>query len=229
MSAINTMSIIDHFPHQTLTQIDTPSYGTIKTIHIQLNANARSIESPHSAFGHLGLTLSDSAYSTINGDNTYTIPTEPDPPVIPTSATGVQISKLDQTYNIAFTRYLRHVSTDQALKALLLKATPDIYTRELRYSLTGYATVTTIQSIEHLYLNYGLITQQALKINDLTFRQPFIEDEKLEDLYLCMDNCRDFADAGKNPYTDAQLINVLSMPFSILDAFPMHAKSGTTQ
>ena len=84
---MNQLTITERFPHQTLAPSDVPDYVSIKTLHVQLNANVRSVASSNTNLGHLGLTLSDTAYSTINKQSTYVSPKEPQLPTLPTNGT----------------------------------------------------------------------------------------------------------------------------------------------
>jgi hypothetical protein len=165
-------SILGRFTYQTLPRIvGVPTYTSIQLLVNDLKANAASIplELGGGALGHLALTVPTPVYATL-ANTPWVDPVNlgATPPILQANATAAQINancyrhleniKLFQTYN----------NVQIALKQQILAAVDDIYVRTSRNTHTGYAMVTTLQILTHLYTTYGKLTPMAMQENELT-------------------------------------------------------------
>ena len=161
--------IIESFPHPTIMPIvGQPTYETLAEIHLKLNTNAASVQS-HLGNGRLGLlflTVSPAVYNTQSAV-VFIPPANPGAAaLIPAGSTGPQIADLRRQYDNATKLYNEYDATDKALKSLLLSAVDETYVRSLRNKYIGYANITTLEMITHLYSSYAKITESDLEAND---------------------------------------------------------------
>jgi hypothetical protein len=105
--------------------------------------------------------------------------------------------KLFRTYN----------NVQIALKQQILAAVNNIYVRTLRNTHTGYAMVTTLQILTHLYTTYGKLTPMAMQENDRHFRNPYNPAEPFEILVQKLEEAQDFAAAGNQAHTAQQIVS----------------------
>jgi hypothetical protein len=83
----------------------------------------------------------------------------------------------------------------------------DIYVRTLRNTHTGYAMVTTLQILTHLYTTYGKLTPMAMQENDRHFCNPYNPAEPFEMMVQQIEEAQDFAAAGNQAYTAQQIVS----------------------
>ena len=205
-------SITNHFPHPTLDPVitDTPSYQSSHAIHVQLNANAASISSTlfNCQLRLLGLTILRHDYKTLSGDVEFTRPTKLATLTIPSSSTEAQIAALQVAHTSKSATWDECISTDAALKTLLIQEIPDIYMCGVKDSTTVYTDVNTRKLLTRLYTTYITITALALTNNDAEMRQPFTHHEPIDTFFQCMENSRDFEDEGDNEYYNKKLCTI---------------------
>jgi hypothetical protein len=159
--------IVESFPHPTILPIvGQPTYETLAEVHLKLNTNAPSVQS-HLRNGRLGLlflTASPAVYNTQSAV-IFVPPANPGPaPVIAAGLTGPQIADLCCQYNISAKLYHKYDATGKALKSLLIAAVDETYVRALRDKYIGYANVTVLEMLTHLYTTK--ITESDLEAND---------------------------------------------------------------
>jgi hypothetical protein len=172
----STDSILSKFTYQNLPRIvGIPTYATIQLLSNDLKANAACISSELGcgALGHLTLTVSPNIYTTLS-NTPWAAPVNPGPvpPALLANTTAAQIANNRDHYTDRLRVYRLCDNVQNALKQQLLAAVDDISVRILRNTHTGYAGVTVIQILEHLYRTYGLLTPMAMTENDKAFRTP---------------------------------------------------------
>jgi len=160
--------IKDAFPHRTIDQIiGQPGWETIKPMHQSLNANAASIVSylGNGRLGLLFLTVIPSVYNTLSAVP-FVPPTNPGPTVqYPPVATQHQIRAVDVAHTTATRLFQQYDATDRALKQQLLGAVDNMFVSALSDSHAGYANISTLQLLTHLYNTYAKITDYDLEEN----------------------------------------------------------------
>ena len=205
----STDKIVDSFPHKSLTAIvGIPTLESISVAHLELNTCAASVHS-HRGNGKLGLlalTVQLDVLDTLSSVK-FEPPTNPGPhPTIPNTSTASQITNIRRLHKEQFDEYLQYDQVDKALKSLLISAVDEACIRCLRHRHVGYAQVTTLQLITHLYDTYGRITPNALKENDQRLHQAYDPTMPFEILVDQVEDAVEFASAGKSLYTLKQIV-----------------------
>jgi hypothetical protein len=203
--------IIESFPHPTILPIvGQPTYETLAEVHLKLNTNAASVQS-HLGNGILGLlylTVSPAVYNTQSA-TAFIAPINPGPsPTIPPLSTGPQIADIRSQHDVKNALYKEYDATDKALKSLLLSTVDETYVRSLRDKYIGYANVTTLQMITHLYTSYAKISESDLEENDARMKADYDVNQPIEVLIDQIDDAVDMAAAGKTPYTPEQVVTI---------------------
>ena len=204
-------SIAEEFPHPSIPPIlGVPTYTTIAELHLQLNANAASVYSSlgDGAHGLLPLTISLEVYNTLSAVP-FVPPVNPGAqPDIPAGATGSQIAAITREHNENHCIWREYLVTNKALKQQLLAAVNATYYRTLRNRITGFATITTRQLLEHLYRTYGNITPADLIDNDARMKSTYDPSMPIEVLFNQIEDAVELADAAKAAYTVPQVVNI---------------------
>ncbi len=203
-------SIVDGFPFPTVQPIiGEPNYESIAALHLQLNANAASVQS-HLGNGVLGLlylTISPAVYATLSAVP-FVPPVNPGPtPIIPDRSTVPTTTTIRARFVEETDIFKQYSTTDKALKQLLVGAVDEMFIRSLQTKYLGYLNVSTRQILDHLYAQYARISASDLQDNDVTFKKPYDPNLPIETLFDQIENCIDFAAAGLSPYSTEQVTN----------------------
>jgi hypothetical protein len=133
------------------------------------------------------LVVNDATYSAAAGADAagaaivFVPPVHPgDAPAI--GATAAAITEANRRFLVDGKEYALYVNTDIALKKLLLKAVPIVFTQKLKDPLLGFATVTTHQILEHLDTTYGIVTEDDLDRNLTEIRKSLDINSPIEAL-----------------------------------------------
>ena len=204
-------TILSRFTYQQLPRIQgVPDYNSITLVANDLKANAACIASElgGGALGHLALTVPTAVYATLS-NTAFIIPVNPGaaPPNIAIASTAAQISANRDKYTDKLNTYRTYNNVQNALKQQLLASVDDIYVRTLRNVHTGYARVTTLQILSHLYQVYGRLTPMAMQENDTRFRQAYNPSEPFELLIQQIEDAQAFAAAGGQAYSAEQIVS----------------------
>ena len=203
--------IVESFPHPTIMPIvGQPTYETLAEIHLKLNTNAASVHSNlgNGLLGLLFLPVSPAVYNTQSA-TPFIPPENPGPTAdIPAHATGPQIAEIRRQAEAAATLYKEYDATDKALKSLLLSAVDETYVRSLRDRFIGYANVTTLQMLTHLYTAYANISEGNLEGNDSRMKTDWDPNQPFEIWIDQIDDTIDMAAAATNPYTPQQVVSI---------------------
>lgn len=76
----------------------------------------------------------------------------------------------------------------------------------MRNRITGYATVTTLTLLNHLYTAYGNITPADLADNDAKLKTPFDASQPIETLFEQVEDAVNLTAAAQAPYTPEQIV-----------------------
>ena len=204
-------SIIETFPHPTLTPIDgLPAFATIRQIQVELNANSSSIHSNlgDGQLGLLYLTVSQATYDSLS-DVPFIPPVNPGPvPIIPRASTAREAADARVEHAENKRVFNQYIATDKALKSQIIQAVHDLYLKTLKHRITGYANVSTREMLNHLYTSYGKMTPQDLQLLDSEMKTPYDPQLPIENLYEQIENAKDVAEAAGAPYADNQILNI---------------------
>jgi hypothetical protein len=192
------------FPHTTLPTVEgEPDYKTIHTTRKFLQANSRAIDT-HLGGGtlvHLGLIISDAAYSNIDS------PTAGDPTVWETpNAPGRAPATTDGM--AAQLSAARHVWEEEALKNQIIGVFEPMYLEILNANMVGYAKISARDMLDHFFETYGNITAVDLEINFEHMRRAWDPQQPVETLFKQIQDCDDYSEGGGVPIGPSQQINV---------------------
>ena len=201
--------IKDNFPYPTIPKFPgRPDFDAIAAVHTKLKANAASIHSNLGGGNHglLGLALQPGTYTILTG-HVFQPPDNPGPTAnIPNGLTGPQISELVREHEAKLKLWKLYTQVEQTLKQQLITAFDDIYLSGLRNRHTGFAGLTLLTMLQHLYDSYGDLTPTELEDNDERMRSAYDATEPIETLYNQIEQAVDIAEAGQQPYTNAQIL-----------------------
>ena len=202
--------IKDCFPHPHIpAQPGMPTYEIIAASHRKLKANAASVTSTLGGGNHglLGLTILPATYQTVTG-HVFVAPVNPGSlPNIAPAATQAQIGEAVRQHKERLKIWRQFNATDLALKNQILSTFDEVYLKGLRNRHVGYQNVSARDMIQHLYLNYGVITPAELDDNDARMREPFDASKPIEELFEQIEDATDYADAAGAPYNNGQVIS----------------------
>ena len=202
-------TIKEGFPHLSVPrQTGEPTYETMHAVHALLKANATSVisELGGGAHGLLGLTLNAATYFQLTG-LAFTRPANPGTtPTIPARSTGEQVRRLERQHKEDLRAYHELNRTDAALKQQLLASFDNMYLKALKQPYVGYSNRTCIQILQHLYDNYGQISQMDLDDNATRMKNPYDVTTPIENLFEQIDDSVEYADNANTPFTTEQIL-----------------------
>jgi hypothetical protein len=202
--------VVEFFPHPTVQPIvGQPTYEAIAELELKLNTNAASVHSNRGdgKLGLLYLTVKPEVYNT-QSTIRFIPPTNPgSEPYIPPGATGPAMTEIRRKHKEETSEFNQYLQTDRALKSILIAAVEEAYIRSLRDKYIGYANVTTLDILSHLYQTYARITQGELEENDTKMKQQWDPNQPFEILVDQIEDGVAFAAAGNMPYTTPQIVN----------------------
>ena len=148
--------IISGFPRPTLPPIvGTPNYETIANLHVNLNANAASVQS-HLGNGQLGL-LTLTVLPAVYENNTLSAVAFIQPrinqgsnPIVPLGTKIANTVAITGTHATNLRIFREWVATDSALKQQIIGSINGMLLCTLSHRITGFANVTTRQMMTHL-------------------------------------------------------------------------------
>ena len=127
-------------------------------------------------------------------------------PTIPDGSTGPQISSIRIQHDMDTKFYCEYDSTDKPLKSLLIAAVNETYIRSLHDKYIGYANITTLQMLMHLYSAYAKITEGDIEDNEKCMHADYDVNQLIEVLIEQIDDEVDMAAVADNPYSDEQVV-----------------------
>jgi hypothetical protein len=143
-------------------------------------------------------------------------PENPPPqPVHPAGATSIIINEANRQHLEQKQTFKAYHAVDHALRNQIIALLPDIYIRALKHATTGYGNVTTRTFLEHLWTNYGAITQAELNDNETRMQIPWNPPMPIEVLFTQLDNGIAYAAAGDETLSATQVPRI---GYNIIDA-----------
>ena len=201
--------IIESFSHPIILPIvDQPTYETLAEIYLKLNTHAASV------YYHLGngqlvllyLAVMPDVYNTQSAIDFVPPPNMGPSSTIPDGSTGTQISSIRVQNDMDTKLYCEYDSTDKALKYLLIAAVDETYIGSLRDKYIGYANITTLQMLTHLYAASAKITEGDIKENDKRMRTDYDVNQPMVFIIEQIDDAVDMAAVANNPYSAEQVV-----------------------
>jgi hypothetical protein len=210
-NALTVEEIINGFPNPVLPKIDhEPTFEDIQVTTRLLNANAISIPSMSGggAHGHLGIIMTQVEYATIS-PSPWVEPFNPNAvPIIPPGTNAVDAAQMARMHAECCRIYTNRINVDQALKKLILEAYDNMYTSQLEDYLLQYANRSALEILMHLKQTYGFINPTQLAENYNKMTAPINFQDPIETLFKQIEDGVRYANAGAQPYMEAQYVNI---------------------
>ena len=124
------------------------------------------------------------------------LPCPPDHPVHPPNATQPQIIEINRLHKAMQQIFRTYDELDKDLKTQIIQATPLCYINAKRHRTLGFATVTSLDLLTHLWTTYGTITQAELDENVKRMNTPWSPPTPVETLFTQLAEASDYAIAG---------------------------------
>ena len=156
---------------------------------------------------HLFLTVTPSVFNTLIATPLIPPPNPIQYPIIPNGSTGLQISDIRNAHACKTIVYKLFDSTDKAIKQFILGAVDDMFVQALHNHHIGYAKVTLLQILAHLYATYAQITAADLETNGDRIKAPYNVNLPTENVFDQIKDRVEFSDVGNSPYTPTQVVN----------------------
>jgi hypothetical protein len=150
--------------------------------------------------GHLGLIISDASYAMISPT------TDAGPPLWTTSQPPRKGSS--HIWEEDVQTYRTCTSVQQALKKQIISLFEQMYFDLLNENMVGYANISAIDMLDHLFKTYGNITAVNLKINFEHMRQAWDPQHPVESLFNQIKDCAYYSESGVVIIGHPQQINV---------------------
>eukprot|EP00978_Attheya_sp_CCMP212_P045820 scaffold361923_cov40-Attheya_sp.AAC.1 len=206
-------SVATNFPVQVipLVAIGTkePTYASILEVRTALNSNTTTIPSTEGGgvHGHLALVLTAVEYLAVTGV-AFVPPVQPGPLVHAAATTAAQIIKTNRLHKSATNKFQVYHAVDQALRKLLIAATPEVFIRAIKDPLLGFGRVTTLAILTHLRTTYGEITPEDLDKNQLRMEADWNPPTPIEDLFEQLRAGAAFATEGGDAPSAPRLVRL---------------------
>jgi hypothetical protein len=205
-TAASPEAMIDSFPNRHIPKIfGIPTYASINAVKASLAQNAVSISSTRGGgqHGYLGMVLSAPVYHTVTGGQAFALPLNPGNIIAMNTPSAMQV----RTHSETLREWREYNNIEQALKKQLADSLDPIYLRAVRDPYVGYNNRSLRELIAHLIQLYGNITPPELKQNDVRFNSPWDPSTPFESLIDQIKTAVEYADAGNQAYTPAQVVN----------------------
>jgi hypothetical protein len=151
--------------------------------------------------GHLGLIISDASYAIIS-PATADEPTAWIPPQAPgrapttTDGTAAQITAAHHFLERDVQTYQTCTSIQQALKEQTTSVFETMYLDIFYEDMVGYANISAIDMLYHLFDTYGNITAVDLEINFENMRRSLDPQQPVDILFKQIQYCVDYSEVG---------------------------------
>lgn len=212
MAAIAPTSTMP-FPHPILAPITgEPNIVSIRALRREIFANAAACHSTRGGGdnGHLGLVMTAASYLVRAGaNNAYIAPVHPGAiPVHGDNPTAAQISETNRQFEQAKADHRLHATVGQELRKQIIAAVEPRFFAILSDGDFGLAGITPLALLEHLQTTYGTITPEDIERNRAELSTILTVDDPLEDLWLRLSRCQEFAALANEPIPDPAVIRL---------------------
>jgi hypothetical protein len=165
--------VLASFPHPILPTVEgEPDYQTIHATRKFLQSNSRVIDTQlgGGTLGHLGLIMSDAAYSkitppTAESPTFWVTSNAPGRAPADTDGAAAQLSTARHLWEEDVQTYRTYTSVKQALKKQIIGVFEPMYLEILNDNMVGYANISARDMLDHLFETYGNITSVDLEVN----------------------------------------------------------------
>jgi hypothetical protein len=158
--------------------------------------------------GYGGLVVTAKVYETIAAGMLFNCSATPMiQPVIPAGATSALIGKLVRLNTKAKHNFNEGNNIEKALKAQVEKAIEVLYLIGICDCTTGFANITLVVMLTHLFANYGAISVIQLQANNAEMSKEWDPNTPIELLFMQIEEAQEFADDRNAPYSNIQVLN----------------------
>ena len=207
MASNDASNAIDRF--QPLTKvIGTPTFQAINSRHKVLKQNASSVLTALAGGNHglLALVMSNANYNALTGA-VWIEPINPGMrPAIPNGANRVAQENISSQWKNKFEAWKMTQDVREALKKQIIDAIDDEYLEDLKDPDTGYANVTPLQMLKHLYNEYGELTAQEISANRTKLKNDYDTNVTMVSYFYKIREIRNIATRAGNPISDNDVI-----------------------
>lgn len=201
---------ISNFPEETLPKIiGLPNYENLSELRKALKYNASSVTSTLGGGnnGYLGIVVSPAVYASID-PTPFLTPVDPGiQPDIPPGTSAANTAVIVRAHQEQQRQYKEHQNLQRALKKQLQNAVEPLYLRAIKDSNAGYNNINIYDMLRHLFDSYGQITPLDIKDNYDRMYTPWNPSTPFEMLIDQIDEAQEFADAGNQAFSAAQILN----------------------
>jgi hypothetical protein len=215
------------FPCPTLTLVvGEPTNDSLQKLCAELNANGIHLSHPTmvhggDAIGHLALIQSPTEYLITSGGAVFLTPANPgDQPIHPANATAPVITTEGNcTFLSQQKEHHLFLAVKQACKRQLLITIHHIFIELLGDPTLDFATVTSVQLLQHLVATYGIIHPGKLNSNLLNLHHIWNPDNPIETVWTNIHNCCLLAITGNDVITKATAVHKTLTMFDKVGVF----------
>jgi hypothetical protein len=210
MASASLHHITAGFPHQHLTPITDVNHTTLTVLQGEINANAISVHSNRGdgQSGHFILTCRPETWvlAQLPGAPAFIVPINPGnlPDTVNMTVAQRTVTLAEHQQNQV--EFQTFTFTTNALRQQLIKALPATYIATLKHPEYGYSRVSPLTILSHLWTEYGTISSDELRANNIALNNPTWDPATpIEDLYNRIKSHGDFARAGNTIIEDLLL------------------------
>jgi hypothetical protein len=204
---------------------ERPTLVHILRFEKHLRACAITIPLPGETLGLLGAVMNTTKYKSINSNVTFTPPTDPGPPpTMPTPTTRSQTAAAAapdptthtntllqhqqdiQEHTQHKNTYDRYVAGLAALTNLILSNIDHKFIDTLNNEWTGFTQVTPDTIMTYIKTEYGTVSDDELTENEAKLNEPWDPTTPIQVLYDHIEECKIFAEAGKDPIPERTIL-----------------------
>jgi hypothetical protein len=129
-------------------------------------------------------------------------------PIIPPGTTAVDAAQIAGMHAECRRIYTNRINVDQYLKKLILEAYDNMYTSQLEDYLLQYANRSALEILMHLKQTYRFINPTQLAENYNKMFAPINFQDPIETFFKQIEDGVCYANAGAQPYMEAQYVNI---------------------
>jgi hypothetical protein len=209
-------NVLAIFPNPILPTVEgKPDYQNIHATRKFLQANLQAIDTHlgGGTLGHLGLIVSDTAYSNIASPTAeapvfWVTPNAPGRAPATADGTAAQIIPARHLWEEDVQIYRTCTSVQQALKKQIIGVFEPMYLEILNDNMVGYTNISARDMLDHLFETYGNIKSVELEVNFEHMRRPWDPHQPVESRFKQIQDCADYSEAGGVPIGPLKQINV---------------------
>jgi hypothetical protein len=188
--------------------IGTPNYQSIAARHKILKQNASSVTTRLAGGQHrlLALVINNEEYNELTGE-VWIEPQHPGSrPIAGRTTTENDLKSANNRWADDIETWSLVHNIRKALTKQIINAVDDEFIEDLKDHNTGYANVTPLEMVEHLYADYGQLTAQDISENRNQLKKDFDNTKTMVAHFHKIKEIRLIAEKTGNTITDADAI-----------------------